>query len=164
MLKIVNEFCVLVDEEYSVFRWKSYNSERRRDHAEIVADDLLLKVFQIAQVKKEHWSRGSSRLNSNDCIVDNMIAYSLVFVILMLKWWWLGTWFIMMRFWALVADKYLLCSHMDELDVGWFRDKNNSCISLLLWLRSFAYICYFMIMVIVDHMDVCLFEDVALIW
>ena len=57
----------------------------RTDHAEIVADDLLLKVFQIAQVKEEHWFRGSSRLNTNDCIVGNMTAYSLVFVILMLK-------------------------------------------------------------------------------
>ena len=57
----------------------------RTDHAEIVADDLLLKVSQIAQVKEEHWFRGSSRLNTNDCIVGNMTAYSLVFVILMLK-------------------------------------------------------------------------------
>ena len=57
----------------------------RTDHAEIVADDLLLKVFQIAQVKEEHWFRGSSRLNTNDCIFGNMTAYSLVFVILMLK-------------------------------------------------------------------------------
>ena len=47
----------------------------RIDHAEIVADDLLLKVFQIAQVKEEHWFRGSSRLNTNDCIVGNMTAY-----------------------------------------------------------------------------------------
>ena len=43
----------------------------RNDHAEIVADDLL-----IAQVKEEHWFRGSNRLNTNDCIVGNMIAYS----------------------------------------------------------------------------------------
>ena len=51
----------------------------RTDHAEIVADDLLLKVFQIAQVKEEHWFRGSSRLNTNECIVGNMTAYSLGF-------------------------------------------------------------------------------------
>ena len=57
----------------------------RTDHAEIVVDDLLLKVLQIAQAKEEHWFRGSSRLNTNDCIVGNIIAYSLVFVILMLK-------------------------------------------------------------------------------
>jgi len=41
---------------------KVFNSEMRTDHAEIVADELLLKVFQIAQVKEEHWFRGSSRL------------------------------------------------------------------------------------------------------
>ena len=40
----------------------------RTDHAEIVADDLL----QIAQANEEHWFRGSSRLNTNDCIVGNM--------------------------------------------------------------------------------------------
>ena len=57
----------------------------RTDHAEIVVDDLLLKVFQIAQVKEEHWLRGSSRLNTNDCIVGNMTTYSLIFVILILK-------------------------------------------------------------------------------
>ena len=57
----------------------------RTDHAEIVADDLLLKVFQIAQVKEELWFRRSSRLDTNDCIVGNMTAYSLVIVILMLK-------------------------------------------------------------------------------
>ena len=57
----------------------------RTDHVEIVANNLLLKVFQIAQVKEEHWFRGSSRLNTNDCIVGNMTAYSLIFVILMLK-------------------------------------------------------------------------------
>ena len=57
----------------------------RTDRAEIVANNLLLKVFQIAQVKEEHWFRGSSRLNTNDCIVGNMTACSLVFVILMLK-------------------------------------------------------------------------------
>ena len=57
----------------------------RTDHAEIVVDDLLLKVFQIAQVKEEHWFRGSSRMNSNDFIIGNMTAYYLVFVILMLK-------------------------------------------------------------------------------
>ena len=82
MMKVMDESCLLVDKEYLL---KSYNSERRTDHAEIVADDLLLKVFQIAQVKKEHWSRGRSRLNSNDCIVGNIIAYSLVFMILILK-------------------------------------------------------------------------------
>ena len=82
MLKVMDESCLLVDEEYSL---KSYNSERRIDHVEIVANDLLLKVFQIAQVKEEHWFRGSSRLNTNDCIVGNMIAYSSVLVILMLK-------------------------------------------------------------------------------
>ena len=53
----------------------------RIDHGGIVVDDLLLKVFQIAQIKEEHWFRGSSRLNTNDCIVGNMTAYSLVLII-----------------------------------------------------------------------------------
>ena len=47
--KVMVESCFLVDEEYSL---KSYNSERRTVHAETVADDLLLKVFQITQVKR----------------------------------------------------------------------------------------------------------------
>ena len=74
-----------------------------------------------------------------------MTAYSLVLVILMLKWWWFGTWIIMMRFWALVADKYLC---VDELDIVCFR----SYRVWLLWLRSFAYICYFMLH-LEDHGD-----------
>ena len=49
------------------------------DHAEFVAGDLLLKVFML------HKLRRSSRLNTNDCIVGTMTAYSLVIVILMLK-------------------------------------------------------------------------------
>ena len=36
-------------------RWKSYDSEIRTDHAEIVADNLLLKEFQVAQAKEEPW-------------------------------------------------------------------------------------------------------------
>ena len=38
--------------------WKSYDSEIRIDHAEIVADNLLLKEFQISQAKEEPWSYG----------------------------------------------------------------------------------------------------------
>ena len=53
----------------------------RTDHAEIVADDLLLKVFQIAQIKEEHWFRRSSRLNTNDCIVGTMSAYSVILIL-----------------------------------------------------------------------------------
>ena len=39
-------------------RWKSYDLEIRTDHAEIVADNLLLKEFQVAQAKEEPWSYG----------------------------------------------------------------------------------------------------------
>ena len=170
MLKIVDDSCLLFDEEYSLLRWKSYNSETRTDHAKIFADDLLLKVFQIAQVKEENWFRGSRRLNTNDCIVGNMTAYSLVFVILMLKWWWPGTWFIMMRFYALVADKDILCSHMDELDVVWFRNKNRSSefvtmveiffLHMLLHVKSWRSWWYWTTWMISWH----IFEDVVLVW
>ena len=33
-------------------RWKSYDSEIRTDHAEIVADDLLLKVFRMHKLRR----------------------------------------------------------------------------------------------------------------
>ena len=37
-------------------RWKSYDSEIWTDHAEFVADGMMLKVFMIAQEKGEPWS------------------------------------------------------------------------------------------------------------
>ena len=61
----------------------------------MVADDLLIKVFRIAQVKQEQWFRGST----NDCIVGNMTAYSLVIVILMLK--------MMMTWYMVYYDEFL---------------------------------------------------------
>ena len=33
-------------------RWKSYDSEIRTDRAEIVADDLLLKVFRLHKLRR----------------------------------------------------------------------------------------------------------------
>ena len=39
-------------------RWRFYDSEIRTDHAEIVADNLLLKEFQVAQAKEKPWSYG----------------------------------------------------------------------------------------------------------
>ena len=33
-------------------RWKSYDSEIRTDHAEIVADDLSLKVFRLHKLRR----------------------------------------------------------------------------------------------------------------
>ena len=33
-------------------RWKSYDSEIRTDHAEIVADNLLLKVFRLHKLRR----------------------------------------------------------------------------------------------------------------
>ena len=53
-----------------------YNSEIRAAHAEIVVDDLLMNVFRL------HKLRRSNRLNTDDCIVGTMAAYSLI---LMLK-------------------------------------------------------------------------------
>ena len=32
-------------------RWKSYDSEMWTDHAEFVADDLLLKVFRLHKLR-----------------------------------------------------------------------------------------------------------------
>ena len=37
----------------------------RTDPAEIVADDLLLKVFQVAQVKEEPWPYGEDVLDAH---------------------------------------------------------------------------------------------------
>ena len=65
------------------------------------------------------------------------------------------TWY-MMRFWALVADKYLLCSHMDELDIVWFRSCRVCCYSWDL-LPTYVTSCHILkIMVILDHMNDCL--------
>ena len=75
----MDESCLLFDEEHSVLKCKSYNLEIRTDHTEIVADE----GFQVTRVKEEHWFRGSSRLNTNDCIVGNMTAYSLVIVLIL---------------------------------------------------------------------------------
>ena len=48
----MDESCLLFDEEHSVLKCKSCNSEIRTNHTEMVADDLLIKVFRIAQVKQ----------------------------------------------------------------------------------------------------------------
>ena len=78
---------------------------------------------EMAQ-EQEHRFRGSISITTNDCIVGIVSAYSLVFVILMLKWWWHDTWFLMMNEpWLLFDEEYLLFSHMDEMQVLWFRDK-----------------------------------------
>ena len=49
MLKIMDESCLL---EYSLLRWKSYNSETRIDYAEIVVDDLLMKMFRLHKLRR----------------------------------------------------------------------------------------------------------------
>ena len=65
----------------------------------------------------------------------HMIAYSLVFVILMLKWWWLGTWIIMLRFWALIDDKriYLIAEDLEQRSRGSISLTADNCtISIFL--------------------------------
>ena len=52
MLKIMDESCFLFDEEHSVLKCKSCNSEIRIDHTEIVVDDLLMNVFRLHKLRR----------------------------------------------------------------------------------------------------------------
>ena len=51
---IMNEPCLLKSFHYlhTWMRWKFYDSEIRIDHAEIVVDNLLLKVFRLHKLKR----------------------------------------------------------------------------------------------------------------
>ena len=59
MLKIMDESCLLFYEEYSLLRWKSYNSEIRTVHAEIIANDLLMNVFRLHKLRRSTGSGGA---------------------------------------------------------------------------------------------------------
>ena len=63
---------------------------------------------EMAQVQ-EYRFRGSIIITTNDCIVGIVSIYSLVLIIIMLKWWWHDTWFLMMRLW-MSPDFFLLKS------------------------------------------------------
>ena len=151
MLKIVDESCLLFDEEYSLLRWKSYNSEIRAVHAEIVADDLLMNVFRMHKLRRSTGSGG---------------AAGWILMIALLAIWLLILWFL-----------WYSCSNDDDLVHGllWWVFEPWLLISIfcthtwMSWMsfdseinhaefvtrveRSFAFICYFMLN-LEDHGDV----------
>ena len=62
------------------------------------------------------------------------------------KWYMVSYDEIMDKPWLLFAKEYLLLSHMDEMEVLWFGDKDRSgrvwCWWILSWLRPYIYISY----------------------
>ena len=63
------------------------------------------------------------------------------------------TWYMVYYDEILSPEKYLLCSHMDELEVLWFRDKNRSCRICYYGWDLFSYI-YYIMLNLRDHGDI----------
>ena len=120
MLKFMDESCLLIDEEYSLLRWKSYNSEIRAAHAEIAANYLLMNVFRLHKLR---WSTDLGGAAGWILMIALLEIWLLILWLLWYSysnddglvhglWWWDVEWAVFTACWS--------------LSVGW-NWKSSSC-------------------------------------